>query len=85
VRYYLERRDPENPKMAEVLCVYREVEMRRTVPDGAAQEPAVAVISYDEKPGIQAIGTVAPDLRPVPGTHQRSVAITSTSAMERSL
>src|SRR5689334_1319997 len=55
--------------MAEVLCVYREVEMRRTVPDGAAQEPAVAVISYDEKPGIQAIGTVAPDLRPVPGTH----------------
>src|SRR5690349_15712448 len=86
VRYYLERRDPEfEPKMAEVLCVYREVEMRRTVPDGAAQEPAVAVISYDEKPGIQAIGTVAPDLRPVPGTHQRSVAITSTSAMERSL
>jgi transposase len=70
VRYYLERRDPEfEPKMAEVLCVYREVEMRRTVPDGAAQEPAVAVISYDEKPGIQAIGTVAPDLRPVPGTH----------------
>jgi len=55
--------------MAEVLCVCREVEMRRTVPDGAAREPAVAVISYDEKPGIQAIGTVAPDLRPAPGTH----------------
>ena len=30
---------------------------------------AMAVISYDEKPGIQAIGAVAPDLRPVPGTH----------------
>src|SRR5215472_10571241 len=30
VRYYLERRDPEfEPKMAEVLCVYRQVEMRR--------------------------------------------------------
>src|SRR5215813_9590666 len=55
--------------MAEVLCVYREVEMRRAVSGGAAQEPAIAVISYDEKPGIQAIGTVAPDLRPVPGTH----------------
>src|SRR5215831_17946940 len=28
VRYYLERRDPEfEPKMAEVLCVYREVAM----------------------------------------------------------
>jgi hypothetical protein len=69
VRYYLERRDPEfEPKMAEVLCVYREVEMRRAVSDEAAQEPAIAVISYDEKPGIQAIGTVAPDLRPVPRT-----------------
>ena len=70
VRYYLERRDREfEPKMAEVLCVYREVEMRRAALGGAAQEPAVAVISYDEKPGIQAIGATAPDLRPVPGTH----------------
>src|ERR1700751_1668762 len=51
VRYYLERRDPEfEPKMAEVLCVYREVEMRRAVSGGAAQEPAIAVICYDEKP-----------------------------------
>jgi hypothetical protein len=33
--------------MAEVLCVYREVEMRRAVSGGAAQEPAIAVISYD--------------------------------------
>src|SRR5215813_11815955 len=55
--------------MAEVLCVFREVEMRRAVSGGTAQEPTIAVISYDEKPGIQAIGTVAPDLRPVPGTH----------------
>ena len=71
VRYYLERRDPEfEPKMAEVLCVYREVEMRPAVSGGAAQEiTAIAVISYDEKPGIQAIGTLAPNLRPVPGTH----------------
>src|SRR5947209_19716020 len=52
--YYLERRDPEfEPKMAEVLCVYREVEMRRAVSGGAAQEPAIVVISYDEQPGIQ--------------------------------
>jgi transposase len=70
VRYYLERRDPEfEPKMAEVLCVYREVAMRRAEPDGSAQQPTVAVISYDEKPGIQAIGTVAPDRRPVPSIH----------------
>jgi hypothetical protein len=26
-----------------------------------------AIISYDEKPGIQAIGTTAPDLPPLPG------------------
>ena len=69
MRYYLERRDPEfEPKMAEVLCVYREVEMRRAA-GGAANEHAIAVVSYDEKPGIQAIGTTAPDLPPVPGTH----------------
>jgi transposase len=29
----------------------------------------VAIISYDEKPGIQAIATTAPDLPPVPGVH----------------
>jgi transposase len=69
VRYYLERRDPEfEPKMAEVLCVYREVELRRAA-GGAGTEPAVAIVSYDGKPGIQAIGTTAPDLPPVPGTH----------------
>ena len=68
IRYYLERRDPEfEPKMAEVLCVYREVEMRRAA--GGAGEAALAVVSYDEKPGIQAIGTTAPDLRPVPASH----------------
>jgi transposase len=68
IRYYLERRDPEfQPKMAEVLCVYREVEMRRAA--GGAGKAEVAVVSYDEKPGIQAIGTTAPDLRPVPATH----------------
>jgi transposase len=29
----------------------------------------VAIVSYDEKPGIQAIATTAPDLPPVPGVH----------------
>ena len=29
----------------------------------------MAIISYDEKPGIQAIGTTAPDLPPQPGSH----------------
>jgi transposase len=66
--YYLERRDPEfDRKMADVLCVYREVAVWRAV--GAPSASVVAVLSYDEKPGIQAIENVAPDLPPVPGRH----------------
>src|SRR3981189_2707569 len=70
IRYYVEQRDPDfEPKMAEILCVYREVEMRRAAAadrDGGGQ---IAILSYDEKPGIQAIGNTTPDLPPVPGTH----------------
>ena len=72
IRYYLERRDPEfKTKMAEVLCVYREVKLIRETAAAANQEPsdAVAIISFDEKPGIQAIATTAPDLPPEPGKH----------------
>ena len=29
----------------------------------------MAIISYDEKPGIQALATTAPDLPPAPGAH----------------
>src|SRR5208337_3206628 len=63
VRYYLERRDPEfKQKMAEVLCVYREVKLIKETAAAAKEEPsdAVAIVSYDEKPGIQAIATTAP-------------------------
>jgi transposase len=67
VRYYLERRDEGfEAKMAEVLCVYREVAVLRASQEA---ESNVAIISYDEKPGIQAIGPTAPDLPPQPGSH----------------
>ena len=67
VRYYLERRDPEfAEKMAEVLCVYREVKLLKQRTKSA---DAVAIVSYDEKPGVQAIGVTAPDLPTVPGIH----------------
>jgi len=67
VRYYLERRDEAfEAKMAEVLCVYREVAVLR---ESDANDTNVAIISYDEKPGIQAIGNTAPDLPPQPGSH----------------
>jgi transposase len=77
VRYYLEQRDPDfAEKMAEVLCVYRQVKLLKKA--AAASKKAavskkkpteVAIISYDEKPGIQAIATTAPDLPPEPGVH----------------
>jgi len=74
VRYYLERRDAEfEQKMAEVLCVYREVQVLKKAAAKAmkAKKPGkpVTIVSYDEKPGIQAVATTAPDLRPVPGTY----------------
>src|SRR6202041_2215457 len=74
VRYYLERRDAEfEQKMAEVLCVYREVQILKKAAAKAkkAKKPGkpVTIVSYDEKPGIQAIATTAPDLPPVPGTY----------------
>ena len=71
VRYYLERRDAEfEQKMAEVLCVYRQVQvLKKAAAKPKKRHKRVAIISYDEKPGIQAIATTAPDLAPVPGVH----------------
>ncbi len=68
IAYYLERRDPEfETKMAQVLHVYRQVQLLR---DQGVEDPAMlAYVSYDEKPGLQALGNLAPDLPPVPGTH----------------
>ena len=85
VRYYLERRDPLfDEKMAEVLCVYREVELLKQ--SGSAHEREsvpLAIISYDEKPGIQAIGTTAPDLPPEPCDTAAWRAIMNMSDTER--
>ena len=66
VQYYLEQRDPDfAEKMAEVLCVYRQVKILKEGAAAARKKPskAVAIISYDENPGIQAIATTAPDPR----------------------
>jgi transposase len=67
VRYYLDRRDPAfAERKAEVIEVYAAAEMLRALPES---ERSVAILSYDEKPGIQAIATNAPDLPPKPGKH----------------
>lgn len=76
IRYYLERRDPDfDSKMREVLMVYQEVSLQNTLPtktttaDGSELALTVITVSVDEKPGVQAIATVAPDLPPVAGRY----------------
>lgn len=70
VRYYLEQRDAQfERKMAEVLMVYRDVSLYRAEAVHDARPLAVYTVSVDEKPGVQALGTTAPDLPPVPGKH----------------
>ena len=71
VRYYLERRDADfERKMAEVLCVYRQVQvLKKAGAKSKKRDKSVAIVSYDEKPGIQAIATTGPDLPPAPGVH----------------
>lgn len=68
IRYYCERRDPDfESKMHDVLFVYKQIEMlfdengELYIPAG---EQDIHTISYDEKPGIQAISVTSTDLRP---------------------
>ncbi len=69
VSYYLERRDPDfDKKMKDVLCVYQQVDLLKRKGQKDNESP-IAVLSYDEKPGIQAIANTAPDLPPVPSKH----------------
>ena len=69
IDYYLERRDPEfDLKMMQVLHVYKEVELLKLITKDK-DEPPIAILSYDEKPGIQAIKNIAPDLPAVPGKY----------------
>jgi hypothetical protein len=69
IQYYCEKRDPEfEQKMHDVLCVYKQIEMRfdengNLLPYDV-EEPKINTISYDEKPGVQAIATTSPDRMP---------------------
>lgn len=63
IAYYLEKRDPEfNAKMANVLQVYKEISL---INEGERQREKETTVSYDEKPGIQVIKNIAPQLPPV--------------------
>jgi transposase len=67
IKYYCEKRDPEfEQKMKDVLIVYKQVQLQL---DGngkimGSETEKVVTLSYDEKPGIQAIAATAPDLMP---------------------
>jgi transposase len=64
ISYYLERRDPDfNYKMANILQVYKEVAL---INETGNEQGNQTTISFDEKPGIQAIKNIAPQLQPVP-------------------
>ena len=68
VRYYLERRDEEfENKMHDVLVVYKEITTQSNHQNG--QSKKIITVSVDEKPGIQAIKNIAPDLPPIPGQY----------------
>jgi transposase len=71
IRYYVEKRDPDfEIKMASVLHVYKEVEIVNEYRRGeTSRQLGMVTISYDEKPGIQALATTTPDRPPVVGTH----------------
>ena len=68
IQYYCERRDPDfEQKMHNVLLVYKQLSLQfdqngKLLPfeDG----DIIHVLSYDEKPGIQAIANTADDLMP---------------------
>jgi transposase len=67
IRYYCENRDPDfDKKMHDVLVVYKQIELQfdeqgQVIPSVGKK---INTVSYDEKPGIQAIATTSPDRMP---------------------
>jgi transposase len=81
VRYYLERRDPDfEPKMAEVLCVYREVAMRRVARAKRRSRSSLTTRNQASRRSARRL----PICLRFPQLIRRSLAITSTSGTEQS-
>ena len=69
IKYYCENRDPDfDDKMHNVLLVYKQLSFQFDENGNLLpfddEEPVTHVLSYDEKPGIQAIATTSDDLMP---------------------
>lgn len=73
ISYYLEKRDERfEEKMAQVLAVYKEIQIIN-ISEGEGNDTTQrkhTTVSFDEKPGIQAIKNIAAQLLPVPGKHK---------------
>lgn len=75
VSYYCERRDPDfDSKMHDVLVIYKQLSLQ--FDENGNIKPfegtPVHTLSYDEKPGIQALTTTTQDRPPIPGTDKNS-------------
>lgn len=74
ITYYCENRDPDfDAKMHNVLLVYKQLEIQfdesgNLLPVGDA---SIHILSYDEKPGIQAVSTISDDL--MPDEHHKTI------------
>ena len=67
ITYYCENRDSDfDYKMHNVLLVYKQLEMQFDESGKLiiSEDTPIHVLSYDEKPGIQAIATTSDDLMP---------------------
>ena len=67
ITYYCENRDPDfDSQMHNVLLVYKQLEMQFNESGEliVSDDSPVHVLSYDEKPGIQAVATTSDDLMP---------------------
>lgn len=66
---YIHRVDPDfESKSVLVLHTYKKVELLKKLKN-EGNDIDIAIVSYDEKPGIQAIGSKYPDLMPVEGEY----------------
>ena len=76
VSYYCEKRDPDfDSKMHDVLVVYKQLSLQFDEEGKLKpfEEMPVHTLSYDEKPGMQALDTTSEDRPPVPGTDKNSM------------
>lgn len=80
VTYYCEKRDPDfDKKMHDVLVIYKQLELHFNE-NGEflpfrEDEDVVHTLSYDEKPGIQAISNTSCDRPPIPNGEKTSTIL----------